>query len=63
MIVSAKKFKAIRQQLRSHGVDPKDVGYKDRYGFMGNTRMVKLVQRNLNPVCGRAMYHAAKERM
>ena len=31
--MSAKKFKAIRQQLRSHGVDPKDVGYKDRYGF------------------------------
>ncbi len=56
--MSAKKFKAIRQQLRSHGVDPKDVGYKDRYGFMG-----RLVQRNLNPVCGRAMYHAAKERM
>ena len=61
--MSAKKFKAIRQQLRSHGVDPKDVDYMDIRTRMGNTRMGKLVQRNLNPVCGRAMYHAAKERM
>ena len=63
MIMSAKKFKAIRQQLRSHGVDPKDVDYMDTRTRMGNTRMGKLVRRVLAPGCGRAVYHAAKERM
>ena len=61
--MSAKKFKAIRQQLRSHGVDPKDVDYMDTRTRMGNTRMGKLVRRVLTPRCGRAIYHAAKERM
>lgn len=56
--MSAKKFKAIRQQLRSHGVDPKEVDYMDTL-----TRMGQLVRRVLTPGCGRAMYHAAKERM
>lgn len=57
--MSAKKFKAIRQQLRSHGVDPKDVGYK----VMRPQRRLCMGTVILNPVCGRAMYHAAKERM
>ncbi len=58
MIVSAKKFKAIRQQLRSHGVDPKEIKYADIRNRRG-----QLVQRVLTPGCGRAVYHAAKERM
>ena len=59
MIVSAKKIKAIRQQLRSHGVDPKDVAYK----VMRPQRRLCMGTVTLAPGCGRAMYHAAKERM
>ena len=52
--MNAKKIKAIRQQLRSHGVDPRDRNYL-------RLRPSRRVEGTLvlNPECGRAIYHAA----
>lgn len=55
--MNAKKVKAIRQACRSAGADPTDVQYADIRNRLG-----QLVQRSLIPYCGRAIYHAMKEK-
>lgn len=55
--MNAKKVKAIRQACRSAGADPTDARYEDVHG---NRR--RAVQLSLIPGCGRAIYHAMKEK-
>ncbi len=51
--MNAKKVKAIRQACRSAGADPAETRYQ---------RIGRWAPITLNPYCGRAIYHAMKEK-
>ncbi len=56
--MNAKKVKAIRQACRSAGADPTDANYK----VTRPQRRLCMGTVTLNPYCGRAIYHAMKEK-
>ncbi len=56
--MNAKKVKAIRRSCRQAGVDPTEARYK----VMRPRRRLSMGTVTLNPDCGRAIYHAMKEK-
>jgi|JI10StandDraft_1071094.scaffolds.fasta_scaffold4088757_2 tRNA(Ile)-lysidine synthase TilS/MesJ len=56
--MNAKKVKAIRRSCRQAGVDPEHVTYK----VTRPQRRLCMGTVTLSPDCGRAIYHAMKEK-